>query len=878
MSHSEQESYFRGLRWKLAIPVAIGSVILILYYYKLLNLSFYAVKKAFLYLLVTLPFYVLIPVPINRYLLDPVIRYLKGAGNVKEAEARAAMFPIYSALVSLGSWIVGGIGVVIYSLKVLGLPQSSRFYLFFACVSAGFAASFIHYHLMRQPMEKIRAKIAAEREVTPAEARYPILLKLLLSFTMLIALALVFFALLENTRTEEALRVQGRAVLQEKVQHWNNLLSRNAALENSLPEGMSVEKSLPQSNPDEEIASVRMSSGEYLVARMPIAPQAPLRREDVSIIAIIVFVVGVISYFAANDISRPLKRIRQATAQIASGNFDRPVSIITDDEVGDLANSVNSMAADLKNRVEQLREAMDAAQEHSRKADEANRELMKLDELKSDFLANISHELKAPLVSTKGYVDFILGGKLGTVNEKQTKGLTVARDNLNHLSRLITSLLDFSKVTSGMLKLHVQPCALKPLVESCLESVVPESKRKGKDIDFVSELPANLPEVYIDPDRIREVFLNLLSNAEKFTESGGRIKVSVSAPAEADDYLTVNIVDNGIGIPSEHQAKIFNRFYQVDSSSTRKYGGTGLGLAIVKEIMEAHKCKISVESGNGIGSKFTFTLPIYRISGMETRERVFPRKGKHHMSKLVEVVEDDANIGAIVKMLLEEEGFSVIQARNGEDALTIAREHHPDMITLDVYLPDINGFDLLTQLQNDERTHKIPVIMLSILVDKEKGFRLGAFDYLEKPIDSSKLRASIRRVSRLIDGMEGQFKIMVVDDDADTLEFLQDCLAVEGYEMCTHQGGKGALAAAARELPNLILLDLVMPEIDGLEVLQQLKLDDRTKDIPVVVLTGKGKMEDREKSILLGADQFISKPMELRDIVDQVKKYFSSPG
>jgi signal transduction histidine kinase/DNA-binding response OmpR family regulator len=883
MAKTGGESYFQGLRFKLAIPVMVGACILLVYYYKLLHLTFDNMEKALLYVLVVLPVFLLSPVPVNRVLLNPVIRYLKGTGSPHEAEERAAVFPLYSALLSLLSWVIGGIMVVIYSLKVLMLPPSTRYYLFMACVSAGFAASFIHFHLMRQAVQRIRAKIALETGDLALKMRYPILLRLLLSFTLLIALALVFFALLQNAQTSDLLRNQGVAGLRLQLRHWQELINKDSSMARFLPANIELQPYLPKLSEEEIVAAVPMGPGRYLVGRLPASqfasPTGPLQTDDVVIILLIVVVVGVISYFAAADISRPLNQIREATRRIADETFEQPLEIMTDDETAELARSVNWMAAKLRKHMHELQEARDKAQENSQKLEDAYREVMKLDELKSDFLANISHELKAPLVSTKGYVDFILGGKLGTINDRQTKGLAVARDNLNHLSRMISSLLDFSKVTSGLIKLHVQPTALRPLVESCVETAILEASRKSKELEFTTELPPNLPDVFVDPDRIREVLLNLLLNAEKFTSGDGRIKVTVLRPHEEDEFLTVSVIDSGIGIPEEHLPRIFNRFFQVDGSSTRKYGGTGLGLAIVKEIIEAHKCKIHAESGEGIGSKFSFTLPIYKktTAGVWSRTSV-ERPGKHHMSKLVEVVEDDANIASIVKMLLEEEGFSVILAPTGKDALMIAREHRPDMITLDIYLPDINGFDLLAKLQADERTRDIPVIVLSIMVDKEKGFRLGALDYLEKPIDTAKLRDAVNRLSRVIDGIAGPMRIMVVDDDLDTLEFFRDCLSTEGYEIITHAGGKEAASVARREKPGLILLDLVMPDVDGLEVLQQLKADEETRNIPVLILTGKGKVEDRERSILLGAEQFISKPAELRDIVDQVKRYFDNPG
>lgn len=872
MTDQPSQSYFRGLAIKLSIPVLAGAGVLFLYYWKLLHLQGGVIQKTIYFVTVLTVVSLLWPIPINRRLVRPIIAYLKGNASASEAEEAAAKFPARSAFVSLVSWMLGGIAIVLFGIFVLHLEQSYRIYLFTAAVSAGLAASFIHFHIVHDAMEPIRTRIASSTGTVSAKFRYPILTKLLGAFTMLIALSLIFFALMENVHTQTALRVQREAIARNQLQHWGKVLDKNPAARQWLPPEMRIQSEQPQQN----VSFVTTAAG-FLTLSFPDPNEVRMRKETVAFIFFTVILGALISYFAASDITAHLNRIREATRRIASGDFEHSLHLVTDDEMEELGKSIDRMAAELRSKMEMLQNARDTAQEKSRLLEEANQELMKLDELKSNFLANISHELKAPLVSTKGYIDFILTGKLGPVSEKQNRGLSVSRDNLNHLSRLISSLLDFSKVTSGILKLHMETCSIRDLIESCVESVKVDARQNEKELEFTIEMPADLPLIYADADRIREVLMNLLTNAEKFTQNRGRIKVIVQPHGTGDEFLVVSVMDNGIGVPKEHLNRIFTRFYQVDGSSTRKYGGTGLGLAIVKEILEAHGCKIHVESEEGIGSKFTFTLPVHTQSAENRVMRAIKtRPGKHHAAKLVEVVEDDANITTIVKMLLEEEGFSVIPAHTGKDALAIAREHKPDLITLDIYLPDVNGFDLLTQLHTDPETREIPVIILSVLIDKEKGFQLGAVDYLEKPIDTGKLRQTLHQISSALDGLEGPMKIMVVDDDDSTIEFLRDALTIEGYGVIPVLNGTRALDVAKSDHPDLILLDLVMPEIGGLEVLRQLKSDPVTRQIPVLVLTGKERMEDRDTSIRLGAEEFLTKPLELRDIITEIKRYFGA--
>jgi CheY-like chemotaxis protein len=311
----------------------------------------------------------------------------------------------------------------------------------------------------------------------------------------------------------------------------------------------------------------------------------------------------------------------------------------------------------------------------------------------------------------------------------------------------------------------------------------------------------------------------------------------------------------------------------VDGSSTRKYGGTGLGLAIVKEIIESHGCKIQVESKKNAGSKFTFTLPLHRHSEDEKPRKILAGR-THHPAKLVEIIEDDPNVSTMIKMLLEDEGFAVIPAKSGKDAFTIAKEHKPDLITLDIYLPDMNGFHLLEKLHSDPVTSGIPVIVLSVLTDKEKGDPFGVFDYLEKPIDVDKLHQIVRRASDWIDSQEAPVKIMVVDDDPFTLEFFDECLSKEGYNVSTVLGGKEAVEKAKDVNPALILLDLLMHDREGLDVLRELKLEPQTRDIPVIILSGLAELDKQNQSLLMGAEAVIAKPLELRGVIDQVKKYF----
>ncbi len=303
----------------------------------------------------------------------------------------------------------------------------------------------------------------------------------------------------------------------------------------------------------------------------------------------------------ASRITRPIQELTRGALLIGEGNFERRLEVGGDDEIRILADTLNHMAARLRENIEKLEDS-------NRRLAGLNEELKELDRMKSDLLANVSHELRTPLTAIKGYTDYILEGKLGPIGDKQEKGLTVIQRNLERLSRSINALLDFSTMDVGRLSLNLQPFALVLLVEQIHQTLRSELDRK--QLRFLSELPAGLPAVIADRDKLAQVLENLVINAIKFTPSGGLIRVAAARDdARGRGAVEVSVSDSGIGIPEDQIGKIFNRFHQVDGSTTRRFGGVGLGLAIVRSILDAHGASIRVESRPGQGSTFRFWLP-----------------------------------------------------------------------------------------------------------------------------------------------------------------------------------------------------------------------------------------------------------------------------
>ena len=309
-----------------------------------------------------------------------------------------------------------------------------------------------------------------------------------------------------------------------------------------------------------------------------------------------------VAVWLATRITKPLEALTSGAKDLAEGHFDRRLSITSHDELEILADTFNHMTGRLKENVEQLEES-------NKKLAAVNEELKELDRMKSDLLANVSHELRTPLTAIKGYTDYILERRLGMITEKQEKGLVVVQRNLERLSKTINALLDFSRMDVGRIALNLQPFALGPLVDQIVTALRAELEKKG--LRLAADIERDLPPVIGDREKLSAVLENLIINALKFTPEGGRITVAASrAGSPGRPAARIRVSDTGVGIAPEQIAKIFNRFHQVDTSSTRRFGGVGLGLAIVKSILEAHGTTVTVESEVGRGTTFAFVLPV----------------------------------------------------------------------------------------------------------------------------------------------------------------------------------------------------------------------------------------------------------------------------
>jgi signal transduction histidine kinase/DNA-binding response OmpR family regulator len=458
---------------------------------------------------------------------------------------------------------------------------------------------------------------------------------------------------------------------------------------------------------------------------------------------------------------------------------------------------------------------------------------------KSEFLANMSHELRTPLNAIIGYSEMLQ-------EEAQDQGAQAFVPDLEkihaagkHLLELINAVLDLSKIEAGKMELYLETFEVPPLVRDVAAVLGPLAQKNQNRLEV--HCAPDVGAMRADLTKLRQALFNLVSNACKFTERGS-VTLAVSRDtAESGDGIVFAVRDTGIGMTSEQMARLFQEFAQADASTTRRFGGTGLGLALSRRLCRMMGGDITVASEPGHGSTFTIRLPA------EVREstRDAPASGARESglagSSTVLVIDDDGAVRDLMARFLGKEGFRVATAPGGEEGLRLARETRPDVITLDVLMPGMDGWSVLAALKADAALADIPVVMLTMLDDRNLGYALGAADYLTKPIDRERLVAVLGHYRR-------DLPVLVVDDDADFRELARRILEREGYAVIEAVNGRAALDRLRDTTPSVILLDLMMPEMDGFDFVAAARENAAWRALPIVVITAKDLTpEDHER-------------------------------
>ncbi|MBF0554248.1 MAG: PAS domain S-box protein [Nitrospirae bacterium] len=503
---------------------------------------------------------------------------------------------------------------------------------------------------------------------------------------------------------------------------------------------------------------------------------------------------------------------------------------------------------DMKELTEQVKLRGDEIARKNIQLEESNR-------LKSEFLANMSHELRTPLNAIIGFSEILKDGILGDLGDGQKEYVTDIFTSGQHLLSLINDILDLSKIEAGKMSLDLDRLDIPYMLENSL-SIVKE-KAHAHNIAIRLNVQESVGHMFADARKFKQIVYNLLSNAVKFTPANGTVTCNAGVITVDDRrFLEISVTDTGIGMSQEGMKKLFRPFEQIDGSLSRKYEGTGLGLAMVKRLVELHGGTIGVESEEDKGSKFTFKIP-YRedVLGEEppqmnhTAEEGLESPPKEIKEPLVLIVEDDPKSAELISIQLGSEGYRTIRATSAAEGLALAAQEIPELITLDIMLPDMNGLDFLKNIKESEATRHIPVLIISMMNDKSKGFSLGASNVLQKPVSKDELIEAVRQIGIVPEYLTRQLRVLVVDDDPKAVEIVYLYLQNENCEIFRAYGGQEAVDTARRELPDLILLDLMMPEVTGFDVVRCLKEMPETASIHIIILTSKVITEEDRKAL-----------------------------
>jgi len=491
---------------------------------------------------------------------------------------------------------------------------------------------------------------------------------------------------------------------------------------------------------------------------------------------------------------------------------------------------------------------------------------------KSQFLANMSHELRTPLNAVIGITEMLQENARDLDRDDEFEPLDRVVRAARHLLALINDILDLSKIEAGKMDLHVEAFAIAPVVQDVVNTVATLAARNENALGL--ECPPGIGSMCADQTRIRQALLNLASNAAKFTEKG-TITISVSRTvAPTGDWIVFSVADTGIGLTAEQKGRLFQDFVQADASTTRRYGGTGLGLAISRRFCQMMGGDITVESEPGQGSTFTIRLPAEATPSPAPVPAKAPqpptRATDPHQAPLILVIDDDDSVRQVTTHFLAREGFSVTTASGGREGLRLARELLPAAITLDVMMPDLDGWTVLAAIKGDPATAGIPVVLMTIVDEKNRGYSLGAAEYMVKPVDWSGLAGVLRGICK-----SAGRDVLVVDDDDTMRAGLRRALHEEGWQVTEAENGRIALAHLAEQRPDVMVVDLLMPEMDGFELLDALRSNGDWRDIPVLVLTAKDLTDEDRARLNGGIERILQKRGRqemLREVLDVLER------
>ncbi|MBC3916602.1 response regulator [Undibacterium sp. CY18W] len=483
-----------------------------------------------------------------------------------------------------------------------------------------------------------------------------------------------------------------------------------------------------------------------------------------------------------------------------------------------------------------------------------NQQLEQASLMKSEFLANMSHELRTPLNAIIGFSEILRDGLMGEMNARQNEGINDIFNSGKHLLSLINDILDLSKIEAGKMNINFEAVSIAPLVQASLQIVREQALMQG--LHLSAEVQDDIGEAWLDEVKIKQIIYNLLSNAVKFTPEGGRVNIAARrvdglkiAGGRYDHYLEIKVSDTGIGMSTEEQARLFQPFTQIDSSLARRHQGTGLGLALVKRMAELHGGSVTLDSEPNRGSTFTVLLPLRSVAQVEaiSGSTPIPVSASSAPAPSIEtegkllalVIEDDDQAAEVLRLQLESEGFRIVRATSAESALALAEKECPDLITLDILLPGMDGWEFLQRFKLETQFASVPVVIISIVADRGRGMSLGAAQVMQKPVSREVMNAALSQLGFASRSGGRRLSALIIDDDPKAIQLITTYLDSFGYRTLSALGGQEGIHTARHTQPDLIVLDLMMPEVNGFDVVEALKADTSTAGIPVMILTAK---------------------------------------
>ncbi len=491
---------------------------------------------------------------------------------------------------------------------------------------------------------------------------------------------------------------------------------------------------------------------------------------------------------------------------------------------------------------------------------------------KDQFLSTMSHELRTPLNAVLGFSDLLADERYGPLNDRQQRYVSHIHTGGRHLLQLISDILDLSKIEAGRMELAREDVTVASAFAEVISALYPLAEKKSQAL--LQQVEPHL-QVRADAMRFKQVLMNLAGNAIKFTPEGGRIELA--ALQVVDNQVRVEVRDNGPGIPPEQQQRIFEAFFRLTETGSATEG-TGLGLAITSRLVELHGSKLGIESRPGEGACFYFSLPLIASIPNQPIQTSIPVPRARNAPRIL-IIEDNAATGQLIQSQLASSGYETLRCDKPERATDMAAELQPDAVTLDLLMQPVHGLEVLLQLKNDPRTSKIPVIVVTIVDQPGVGTALGADEYLIKPVDKSTLLAAVERCLRSRGGAAPARTILVVEDDVSSLEMIVELLKGYGYAVSTATDGEQARVSVAQSLPELVILDWVLPKMSGFELLAEWRSNPRTADLSVFVLTSKDLTKEEEKYLHAHAESLFRKQNAWREpLIKQLERVATSPS